>query len=215
MRDLNRGVWGALVLAAAALLVGCATTRVVDNQVQTFSQLPALPVPATYRFERLPSQQSPAQAQLEAAAEPALAKAGWRRDDVMARYTVQVGSQVTAVEVRPDPWLYGGYGPWGPWGPWGPRGRRGHFGVGFYAPGPYWHMQYDAWDRGFAQREVSVVIRDRSSQHVVYETRAVHETRWPGDASVLTPMFDAALSSFPQPPAGVRRVNIEIPRAVQ
>lgn len=208
-------ILGAAAVAAVALLTGCATTRVVDNEVQTFSQLKTLPSPATYRFERLPSQQSaPAmQTRLEAAAEPALAKAGWTRDDAAARYSVQIGSSVASVEYGPDPWAYSRFGAWGPgWGPgWGPYGRRWYGNAGFYGPGPYWNWRYDAWDRGYAQHEVSVVIRDLSNQQVVYETRAVHEARWPSDAGFLAPMFDAALSSFPQPPAGVRRVNIEVP----
>lgn len=191
--------------AAALLLSGCASTWVVDNQVQSFSQLRTAPSPATYRFERLPSQESApqAQAQIEAAAEPALAKAGWVRNDAAPRYSVQVGSTVQAVTQTVDPWLYSRFGPWGPYG------RR----FGYYGWGPYWGWRYDMWDNGYAAREVSVLIRDLSNQQVVYETRAVHESRWPADPALLAPMFDAALSSFPQPPAGVRRVNIEVPRA--
>lgn len=197
-------------VAAVLVLSGCATTRVVDAHVQTFSQLPAVPAPATYRFERLPSQQSaPAdQAQLEAAAEPALAKAGLVRDEAGARYSVLIDSTVQTTTQLVDPWGYGRYGPWGPWGPYG---RRWYGGVGYHGWGPGWGFQYDMWDRSYAQREVSVILRELSTQRVVYETRAVHESRWPNDPALLTPMFDAALSGFPQPPAGVRRVNIELP----
>lgn len=196
-------------LAAAVLLTGCATTRVVDNEVQTFSRLPAVPSPATYRFERLPSQQSvpAAQGQLEAAAEPALAKAGLVRDDGAARYSVLIGSSVQTTAPAIDPWFYGGFGPYGPYHRrW--RGYPGFYGAGW---GPGWGYRYDMWDNGYAERQVSVIIRELSNQQVVYETRAVHETRWPADPALLAPMFDAALSSFPQPPAGVRRVNITLP----
>ena len=44
---------------ASALLAGCSTTRVVEGQVQSFSTLAAVPTPATYRIDRLPSQQAP------------------------------------------------------------------------------------------------------------------------------------------------------------
>lgn len=198
----------AVAVAATVLLSGCATSYVVDNQVQTFSELRTVPTPATYRFERLPSQQSAAgaQAQLEAAAEPALAKAGWVRNDGAARYSVLIGSSVFSSVQTVDPWLYSRFGPWGPY-----HGRRWAGGAGFYGWGPYWSYRYDTFDRSYAQRQVSVVIRDLSNQQVVYETRAVHEARWPNDPDLLLPMFDAALSSFPQPPAGVRQVNIEIP----
>ena len=48
-----------LVLGLAAVLAaGCATVREVDSQVQSWSTLRALPVPPTYRLEKLPSQQS-------------------------------------------------------------------------------------------------------------------------------------------------------------
>lgn len=203
--QIHRRFVGYAATAAAVLLSGCASTLVVDNDVQTFSQLRTVPSPATYRFERLPSQQAVAveQTQLEAAAEPALAKAGWARDERAARYGVQIGSSVQNRVQTVDPWAYSRFG----WG--GFYGRRG-LGVGMY--GPMWGGPWPGYDYSTSQIEVSVIIRDLSNQQVVYETRAVHAARWPGDPALLTPMFDAALSSFPQPPAGVRRVNIEVPR---
>ena len=48
--------------AALALLSGCASTYLLDNQVQSFSQLQGVPAQASYRFERSLSQQvDPAQ----------------------------------------------------------------------------------------------------------------------------------------------------------
>ena len=44
-------------LALTASLTGCATRWVVDSDVRTFSEISAVPAGATYRFERLPSQQ--------------------------------------------------------------------------------------------------------------------------------------------------------------
>ena len=81
-----------LCAAVAALaLSGCATGYLLDNTVQSFSQLPALPAQPTYRFERSLSQQvDPAQQALEALADPALHRAGLRRDDASPRYSVQV-----------------------------------------------------------------------------------------------------------------------------
>ena len=61
-------------------------------------------------------------------------------------------------------------------------------------------------------REVSVIMRDSRSNAVVYETRARHSGIW-ADGRVIWPaMLDAALSGFPNPPAGARRVNVEIAR---
>ena len=50
----------AVLLGMAAVLAGCATHRVVEGDVRSFSKLPATASaqqPMTYRLERLPSQQ--------------------------------------------------------------------------------------------------------------------------------------------------------------
>src|SRR6218665_2248687 len=66
----------ALLLGLAAALTGCSSTRLVDGQVQSFSTLAAMPAPATYRIERLPSQQTPAFDTLAPLAEQSLARPG-------------------------------------------------------------------------------------------------------------------------------------------
>ena len=55
-------------------------------------------------------------------------------------------------------------------------------------------------------------MRDLTTQKVVFETRAVHDGVWSDGLAVLPAMLDSALLGFPQPPAGVRRINVEIPR---
>ena len=208
-------------LAAVVTLSGCATTWRVTSDVQSFSSLPAtpttpVPVPvepgtgqplppapftATYRFDRLPSQQAnpaeqAAQAQLEAMALPALAQVGLVQDEANARYNVQLSAQLQ--QVVP------GYGYWdAPFrGAWWPH----HYG-GFYGYG-----MVSGWDDCAFQREVSVILRDAKSGQVVYETRAANFGRWPVDRDVLPVMFSAALSGFPQPPTGPRRVYIDVKR---
>jgi len=47
---------------------------------------------------------------------------------------------------------------------------------------------------------------------VVFETRATHDGPWADSAQILPAMLQAALQGFPAPPAGMRRVNMEIPR---
>jgi hypothetical protein len=47
---------------------------------------------------------------------------------------------------------------------------------------------------------------------VVYETRAMHDGVWSDSTPVFATLFQAALANFPNPPAGLRRVNIDIPR---
>jgi hypothetical protein len=46
----------------------------------------------------------------------------------------------------------------------------------------------------------------------VYETHAVHDGLWSDSTTIFATLFKAGLSNFPNPPAGVQRVTIEIPR---
>jgi hypothetical protein len=187
-------------VAAALALAGCATGYLLDNQVQSFSQLQSLPAPASYRFERTLSQQAdPAQQALEALADPALYRAGLRRDDAAPRYSVQVAAR-TERRLSPyaDPW-----DPWGGWGGWGLGFGGRHFGMGIGGPWP----RTDAY---WFHREVSVTVRELASNKVVYETHAVNDGPWLDNNAVLPAMFDAAMQGFPNPPAGPRRVDIHI-----
>jgi hypothetical protein len=199
------------VLALCTGLAGCATRWVVDSDVRTFSSLGTVPAGATYRFERLPSQQASEaqQQQLEAMTAAALERVGLRRDDAKPQYTAQIGARVTA-ELSPwaDPWYFHGawgpgYRPWG-YGPW--RGR-GLYGGGWY--GPAFTPPANPW----YAREVSIVLRELPSYRVVYETHARNEGPYAASGAVLPVMFQAALQGFPNPPAGERRVDIEIPTA--
>lgn len=181
-------------LAATLVLAGCAGTYLLDNQVQSFSQLATLPAQPTFRFERTLSQQAdPYQQGLEDLADPALFQAGLRRDDAAPRYSVQVSARVLqTLSPYADPWGGG-------WG-LGFRGRRWGMGLG----GPW-----DTWDSPWFHREVSVTLRDLGSNRVVYETHAVNDGPWMDNRSVLPAMFQAAMQGFPTPPAGPRRVDIQ------
>ena len=168
MKSALRSV--ALAGAAAVLLAGCANTYRLDNTVESFSGLTTLPATPTYRFERLPSQAAqPGHAQLEALADPALFRAGLRRDDASPRYSVQVSARVTQV-LSPwaDPWL----SPYG-WGMdwrygWGPRwGVGGAFGPPFPRTDQPWFI-----------REVGVLVRDVGTNQVVFESHANSDGPW-------------------------------------
>lgn len=187
--------------AAAAALAGCATGYRLDNQVQSFSQLQAVPTPATYRFERTLSQQTdPSQQALENLADPALHRAGLRRDDAAPRYSVQVAARTDRVlSPYADPWDRWGWG-WGGWGV-GVGGR--HFGLGFGGPWP-------RTDSFWFHREVSVIVRDLASNRVVYETHASNDGPLMDSQAVIPAMFDAAMQGFPNPPPGPRRVDIQL-----
>ena len=200
--------WSSTPLAAALLAVlvlsGCATGYTLDHTVQSFSQLGSLPAQPGYRFDRLPSQQAadPMQTTLEQVAEPALYKAGLRRDDTAPRYSVQVTArQEEVLSPFADPWAYRGWGWGGGWGPYGGRGMGVGFGSGMYP---------SRFEQLWFRREVNVILRDLGTQQVVYETRAVNDGPW-SDARVVFPlMFEAAMQGFPNPPPGPRRVDIHV-----
>ena len=201
--------WTAALLLglAAALLASCSTTRIIDGRVQSFSTLNALPSPATYRLERLPSQQTPSFDPIAQLAEQALARVGLQRDDVAAtRLLVQIGVQADNVP-RADPWAYP-YGPYGFYGP-SPSAFSGGFGGGWHGRG--WGVG-GIWRMGeptpLHRRGVSLVMRDAQTQAVVYETSAVHEDVWVSDPAVYGVLLDAALQGFPQPPQGPRQVRL-------
>jgi hypothetical protein len=184
----------AIMVLAAAALSGCATSFVLDNSVQSFSSLATVPAQPTYRFERLPSQQAfQFQPQVEAMADPALFKAGLRRDDAAPQYSVQVTARVQRAQ---SPWA----DPWDGWDGFHGLGRWGH-GLGGAFPRmetPWFH------------REVGIVMRELPSNRVVYETHGVNDGPWGDNAMVFPAMFDAALQGFPKAPAGVRLVNIKV-----
>ena len=202
-----KSAFSALLLAAS--LTGCATSWVVDSDVKSFSSIGTVAPGATYRFDRLPSQQADGarQESLEAMAGAALDKVGLRRDDARPQYTAQIGARVTAgLSPWADPWLYNG--PWGyGYGGYGYYGRR-WYGGGWYG-GPVFAPPANPW----YELEVSIVLREAGSNRVVYETRARNDGPYTSSAAILPVMFQAALQGFPNPPQGERRVNIELPAA--
>jgi hypothetical protein len=196
MRGWARFAAIALAAVFSVVLGGCASTYTLDNTVQSFSQIQGLPSPATYRFERLPSQQDASQAQLEAMADGALNAVGLKRDDSHPHYAVQIGARTEAtLSPWADPWDRFGMG----FGGWGWRHRWGWgWGMSYNTEPPWYH------------REVNVVVRARATNKVVYETRAVSDGPYFDAAKVFPAMFQAALQGFPNPAPGPRVVNIQV-----
>jgi hypothetical protein len=192
-----------LLLAACALaLAGCAALRSVSSEVSTYGDWPAERKPGSYAFERLPSQQArAAEAEaLEGAARPALLKAGFapvaqgQEPDVL----VQVGA-------RSD---WAGPGPWSD-----PLWWRGSFGYYRYGPwsGPRWGLGTQI-DLPRYDREVALMIRDRSSGKPVFEAHASNEgSSTQASAATLAAMFEAALLDFPRTGVNPRRVDVPLP----
>jgi hypothetical protein len=191
---------GGITLAAMAALSGCATLDQFTAEVATFGSWPAGRQPGTYAFERLPSQQSQAEAmqQLEDAAAPALERAGFRpaapgaTPDVL----VQVGLRISRADLSPwdDPlWWHGGFGTWrhGPW------------------RGPVWGVGWRGESRRY-DREVALLLRDRASGAALFEARASSESFQRSAGGVLVPLFAAAMTDFPATGVNPRQVTVPL-----
>lgn len=201
---------GALALCLGALsLGGCVTApSSITSNVQSFAQMQQVELPATYRLEVLPSQMQEASfAQVEAAAEAALAKVGLTRDvrPDLARLVVQVGASAgQGRDWHPahNPYYYGPRFTWGlgyGFGHGGWHGSWGMHGLMMDAP-PLVHL-----------RAVKLVLRDQQSQRIVYETSAQYDEVRVHDEHIWQLLFEAALTGFPAPPTGLRSVRTQLP----
>jgi len=192
------------LLVLPLLLTGCGGMRLVDAQVQATATSTAVDTTGRYRFERLPSQvDQPLTTQVEAVAQVALAQVGLLRNDTAARYSVLPGARVQPYTT--DPWG----DPWGRAPGVGPYGQV-VIGTGSAGSMVGWGMRFPP--PTYYRYEISLLLRDLQSGQVVYETRATHSGPWADNANILPALFEAALKDFPNPPAGIRQVNIEIPR---
>lgn len=183
-----------LVLSFAAGLAACASTPPTAT-VQVFTGPPALPAGTSYRYERLPSQAAqPRQAELEAAADALLARAGLRRDEAAPQLSVQLAA-------TRDP--SGGYGPWG--GPYGSGssvgigisggGGGGSVGIGFGIPIGGSGVR--------ASQRVDVQVRDLASGRVLFQSQASA-----GAGASPVALLQAALIDFPHAQPGTRQVPL-------
>lgn len=197
--------WVALLALTFMMVVltGCAGMRIVDTDVRAFAAEPGVQVPATYRFERLPLQQRQGEFRdwLETITQAELTQVGMQRDDVAPQYSVMIDLRMAR-----DP-----RAPWDDAPFWGGFYHRNAVvlpsGAVVYVPTVA--MQFDT---PYYRREVHLLVRRLSDGMVVFESRANHDGRWSDDRAVLPAMLEAALRGFPNPPQGLRRVDIEIPR---
>jgi hypothetical protein len=196
---LPRGLLACLA-ATTLLLSGCAALQQVTSEVSSFGEWPAERKPTSYAFERLPSQAGAAKEsdELEAAARPALEKAGFTlaapgaEPDVL----VQVATRTSRADNQPwdDPiWWRGGFGYWrhGPW------------------IAPRWGV---SWRHDFTryEREVALLIRDRKSGKPLFEARASNEGGSAAGSETTGAMFQAALADFPKLGINPRRVTVQL-----
>ena len=190
-----------LLAFAAVALGGCAAFSDVRSDVSSFSTWPAGRQPASYVFERLPSQQAqPEQQQrLEDAARAAVQAAGFTpaADAQAADVSIQLGARVNANErsIYDDPfwWRGGGFFAYG----------RGRGGIGAWGPG----LRFDAPSY---EREVAVLIRDRKTGQALFEARASNDGASPSIGHLLGAMYAAALQDFPNAGANPHKVVTRI-----
>ena len=191
----------AIIFLATVFLTACSGMRIVDSDVTAFSAwTTAPPVPGTrYRFERLPSQTvATQQDRIEAIATTSLSKVGMALSPPDARYSVQVLLSTEIVQRYPNQ----GYG----FGGSGVSIGGGSMGTSIGLSFPI------GLGESYYKRSVSILMRDLTTQKVVFETRALHDGVWNDGFAVLPAMLDSALLGFPQPPSGTRRINVEISR---
>jgi hypothetical protein len=200
----------AISVVALAALAGCASINSLDSEVSSYGRWPAERKPATYVFERLPSQQAhPEQAQLlEDSARHALESAGFMpaAEGQAPDVSIQLGARITETDRSPfdDPLWYG------PWGSFHRPFVYGRFGQPFW--GPSW--RYGGWGPGYDlpwyEREVAVLIRDKRSGEPLYETRANSDGASSAVPALLPAMFSAAMRDFPAGGSNPRRVSIPL-----
>jgi hypothetical protein len=188
-------------------LAGCGSMRAIDSEVLAEAAPGAAAVlrsGASYRYERLPSQQSdPGRQQaLELAADLALARIGLR-----AMGQGQQADLGVMLSVQSGTWVRDDEGNLFPAGQAGPRMRIG-IGLGTAGSGLALSMPLTYLYR----HQLVLLMRDLRSGLIAYEARAWHEGPWPDREVLLPVMLDAALQGFPSPPPGRRLVRTEVPR---
>ncbi len=186
-----------------AALCGCAATQ-LDSTVHSQGAWPGGREPGTYAFQRLPSQQSDAieQDQIEADAQPALARAGFKAvHNGAPDVRVQLARRSGQSSGYPGP--FGGFAPYGFGGMYGGawRGAGWGYGAGWaFAP-------YDFAPVYFS--EVAVLIVDANSQATLYESRARTDI-FVGDRLLWSALFEAALRDFPYNAVSPRQVVVKL-----
>jgi len=196
------------VLIATVALTACASFHELSNDVSAYSLWPADRKPATYTFERLPSQEANAQQQqlLEDAAHRAMERAGFTlsTDPKAADVSVTLGARVSLNEPSPFDSPY-----WWRGGLYAHRYYYGHYGRPFYRTGFGFHGGWP-YDSPTYEREIGLLIRDRKSGQPLYEARVTNDGYSSSIHSLLGAMFEAGLKDFPNGGAAPHRVVTQI-----
>jgi hypothetical protein len=183
-------------LGAFSLLVlgGCATTRIIDSEVRSFAGSTPSTQPASYRFERLPSQdlQSYAQERLETIAQPLLESVGLRKAVTEPKYALVMKASVEAIE---NPTYSRSW-----------KRQQWLDRDGFMRLPSMGLMLEPSWQR----YSVSLVLRDIASSQTVFESSAQHMGPWSDTQQLLPAVIRAALSDYPNAQPQPHSVFIEV-----
>jgi hypothetical protein len=182
------GVFSLLVLG------GCATTRIIDSEVRSFAGVTPPAQPASYRFERLPSQdlQSYAQERLETIAQPLLESVGLRKAVTEPKYALVMKASVEAIE---NPTYSRSW-----------KRQQWLDRDGFMRLPSMGLMLEPSWQR----YSVSLVLRDIASSQTVFESSAQHMGPWSDTQQLLPAVIRAALSDYPNAQPQPHSVFIEV-----
>ena len=186
------GVFSLLVLG------GCATTRIIDSEVRSFAGVTPPAQPASYRFERLPSQdlQSYAQERLETIAQPLLESVGLRKEVTEPKYALVMKASVEAIE---NPTFSRSW-----------KRQQWLDRDGFMRLPSMGLMLEPSWQR----YSVSLVLRDIASSQTVFESSAQHMGPWSDTQQLLPAVIRAALSDYPRAQPQPHSVFIEVSSTV-
>ena len=182
------GVFSLLVLG------GCATTRVIDSEVRSFAGSTPPTQPASFRFERLPSQdlQAPAQERLETIAQPLLESVGLRKEVTEPKYALVMKASVEAIE---NPTFSRSW-----------RRQQWLDRDGFMRLPSMGLMLEPSWKR----YSVTLLLRDIASSQTVFESSAQHIGPWSDTQQLLPAVIRAALSDYPNAQPQPHPVFIEV-----
>ena len=187
-------LWSAIGMTSLMVLTGCATTRIIDSEVRSFASSTVTANPASYRFERLPSQnlQAQAQDQLENIAQPLLERVGLRKDGTNAQYALQITAALETIENPSYSRTW--------------RNQRSierdgliRFPMAGLMLEPPWHRY-----------RISVLLRDVASSQTVFESTAQHVGPWSDTQQLLPAVIRAALSDYPSAQPQPHTVFIEV-----
>ncbi|MBT0570939.1 DUF4136 domain-containing protein [Curvibacter sp. CHRR-16] len=180
------------------LLTGCATSRMIDSDVSSFSSMGDSLVArtdASFAIEHLPSQNqgldASTQAQLDTITTQALEAVGLHSaGDKAADYLAQLQVRVDTIA---NPHYRPRYRDW-------VRDSNGQLVYTF----PTLQLE-PSWYR----HQVQLLLRDTHSNRVVYEARATFDGPWRDTLNLLPPMLQAALRDYPHTLQG--KVVVELP----